>query len=143
MLPQWYVKDPGHSAKSVDVRLHLNTHTPSTQRSRSGLTKPLSRHSVGNLSGNEPTRDLSGNIQPQSFQLAEPLWTDPGLKSGISVHELIFTSKSKKAQAGNEWSNIPPKSPKARKKDTTTNYHQTYLHHKFNVLKIQPNLNRL
>ena len=28
--------------------LHLNTHTPLTQRSRSGLTMPLSRHSVGN-----------------------------------------------------------------------------------------------
>ena len=28
-------------------RLHLNTHTPLTQRNRSGLTTPLSRHSVG------------------------------------------------------------------------------------------------
>ena len=28
-------------------RLHLNTHTPLTQRSRSGLTMPLSRHNVG------------------------------------------------------------------------------------------------
>ena len=40
-------KKPGHSAKSVGVRLHLNTHTPLTQRSRSGLTKPLSRHIEG------------------------------------------------------------------------------------------------
>ena len=29
--------------------------------------------------------------QPQSPQLAEPLWTDPGLKSGISVRKLIST----------------------------------------------------
>ena len=43
----WDVKDPGHSAKSADGRFHLNTHTPLTQRSRSGLTMPLSRHSVG------------------------------------------------------------------------------------------------
>ena len=29
----------------------------------------------------------------QSCQLAEPLWTDPGLKSGIGVRELIGTFK--------------------------------------------------
>ena len=47
VLPQWHVKDPGHSAKSASGRFHLNTHTSLTQRSRSGLTLPLSRHSVG------------------------------------------------------------------------------------------------
>ena len=46
VLPQWHVKDPDHSAKSAGGRLHLNTHTSSTQRSRSGLTMPLFRHSV-------------------------------------------------------------------------------------------------
>ena len=52
---------------------------------------------------NELTRNLSGNIRPQWSQLAEPLWTDPGLKSGISVGELISTlKKKKKVQAGNE-----------------------------------------
>ena len=39
---------------------------------------------------------MSGNIRPQSSQLDEPLWTDPGLKSGLSVRELISTSKKKK-----------------------------------------------
>ena len=44
----------------------------------------------------------------QSSQLDEPLWTDPGTKSGISVRELVSTSKqtnkqTKRAQAGNEW----------------------------------------
>ena len=34
-----------------------------------------------NLSGNELTFNLLANIRPQSFQLAEPLWTDPGRKS--------------------------------------------------------------
>ena len=63
---------------------------------------PLSRYSVGTYQGNELTRDSSQNTQPQSSQLAEPLWTDPGRKNGISVHELISTLK-KKAQAGNEW----------------------------------------
>ena len=32
MLPQWHVKDPDHSAKNAGGRLHLNTHTPLTQR---------------------------------------------------------------------------------------------------------------
>ena len=47
MLPQWHVKDPGHSAKSAGGRLHLNTHTPLTHGSRSGPTMPLFRQSVG------------------------------------------------------------------------------------------------
>ena len=69
---------------------------PLTQQSQSGLTMRLCRHSVQNLSGNEITHGLSGNARPQSFQLAEPLWTDPGLQSGISVHDLISTLKKKK-----------------------------------------------
>ena len=60
-----------------------------THRSRSGLTITLSRHSVGKLSGTELTRNSSGNTRLQSSRLAEPLWNDPGLKSGISVRELI------------------------------------------------------
>ena len=47
VLQQWHVKDPGPSAKYADGRLHLDTHTPLTQRSWSGLTIPLSRHSMG------------------------------------------------------------------------------------------------
>ena len=93
VLPQWNIEDPGLSAKSSDGRLQINTHPPLTQRSRSGLIMPLSRHSVGNLSGNELTRNLSGNIQPQSSQFAEPPWSDPGIKSGISVCDLIPTKK--------------------------------------------------
>ena len=49
VLPQWYLYDPGHSANSAGGWLHLNTLTPSTQRSRSGLTMPLLRHSVGTV----------------------------------------------------------------------------------------------
>ena len=88
VLPQWRVKDPGHPAKSAGDRLHLNMNTPLTRRSHQcGLTMPLSRHSVGI----ELTRNSSRNSRSQSSQLAEPLWTDPSLKSGISVHELIST----------------------------------------------------
>ena len=39
---------------------------------------------------------MSGNIRPQSYQLAEPLWTDPGSKSGISERELISTLKKER-----------------------------------------------
>ena len=31
IIPQWHVKDPGHSTKSADGRLHLNMHAPLTQ----------------------------------------------------------------------------------------------------------------
>ena len=57
----------------------------------------------------------SGNTRSQLSQLAEPLWTDPGLKSGIRVRELTATFK-RKALAGNELSNILLKSSNARKK---------------------------
>ena len=71
----------------------------------------------GNLSGNEPTRNSSGSTRSRSSQLTEPLCTDPGLKSGISVREPISTKKKrKKAQAGNELLNILPKSFHVRKK---------------------------
>ena len=46
---QWHIKDSDHSAISAGGRLHLNTHTPLTQWSRSGLTMLLSRHSVGTI----------------------------------------------------------------------------------------------
>ena len=95
-------------------RLHVNMHTPLTQRSQCGLTMPLSRHSVGIYLENKFTRNLLGNFWRQLSQLAEPLWTDPGIKSGISVHEQISTLK-KKVQAWNQWSNILPKSSQVRK----------------------------
>ena len=38
VLRQWHIKDPGHSAKRAGGKLHLNTHTPLTQRNRSGMT---------------------------------------------------------------------------------------------------------
>ena len=55
----------------------------------------------GNLSGYELTRNLLGNIRPQSPQLTEWLWTDPGIKSDIIVLELISTLKE--AQSGGIW----------------------------------------
>ena len=54
VLPRWHVKDPGHSAESACDRLHLNMHTSLTQRSRSGLTMPLCRHSAGTYQETSP-----------------------------------------------------------------------------------------
>ena len=85
---------------------------------RSGLTMPLCRHNdCGNLSGNKLTGNLSRNTQPQLPQLAEPLWTYPGLRSWISVRSLISTQKTPKAQAGNEHS---PKILASEEKASTT-----------------------
>ena len=100
MLPQCYVKDPGHSTKSAGGSLHLNMHTctPLTQRSRSGMTMLLSRHSVGTYleMSSHAACQGTGSTGPQSPKLTQPLWTDPVIKSGISVHKLISTKKKKK-----------------------------------------------
>ena len=47
-------------------------------------------------------------------QLAEPLWTNPGVKSGISVRKLSALKK-KKAQAGEELLDILPQYSHVRK----------------------------
>ena len=62
MLPQWHVKDSGHSAKSAGGRLHLNTYTPLTHRSWSGLTKQC-----GNLSENKLACNSSGTLSLSSL----------------------------------------------------------------------------
>ena len=67
VLPRWHVKDPGHSAKSAGGRLHLNMRTPLTHRSRSGLTMPLSRHSVGIYQETNSHVTPSGNTRSQSI----------------------------------------------------------------------------
>ena len=60
----------------------------------------LSRHSVGSYPGYKLTHSSSGNTQPQLSQLTEPLWTYPGLKSGIGMCELISTSEEEKQRQG-------------------------------------------
>ena len=77
----------------------------------------LCRHSVGTYQRKRTTRNSSGNTRPQSPQLVETLWTDPGLTSGSSKCELIFTLKEeeeeeerkkerKKGQSENDSSNL-------------------------------------
>ena len=108
VLPQWHVKDSGHFAKTAGGRLHLNTHPPSTKRSRSALTT-LPRHIMGTYEGNEFTRKASVNARPGSSQLTEPLWTYSGLKSGNGMREVISIKKTNlNAKAGTDASNIFP-----------------------------------
>ena len=81
--------------------------------------------SYGNLSGNEVTRNSSGNARSQSSQLAEPLWSDLGLNSGISGHKLISTlnnnNKKKRRQGMNERTFSPnPRTREKKKKKKAT-----------------------
>ena len=128
MLLQQHVKEPSHFAKSADGWLHLNTHTPLTQQSWSELC-----HCPGLVW--EPiwkqlTQNLSGDIQPQSSQLAEALWTDPDIKSGISVCELISTLKKKKKSQRQGMVKHSPKILVSEEKATTTHHHTTAVGHK-------------
>ena len=57
---------------------------------------PVSTHSVGTYRETSSRATCQGTFLPQSFHLAEPLRTDPGVKSGISMRELISTSRKRK-----------------------------------------------
>ena len=97
MLPQWHVKDPGHSVKSAGGRFtHKHAYILDPTKSEWADYAAVQAY-CGNLSGNELTHNSSGNIRPQSSQLAETLWTNPGLRSEISVHDIISTLKKKSA----------------------------------------------
>ena len=53
---QWYsmmIETNSLFCQKGNGRLHLNTHTPFTQRSRNGLTYMLCRHKVGTYQGND------------------------------------------------------------------------------------------
>ena len=112
MLPQWHVTDPGHYDKSAGGRLHLNMHTPLTQRSQSWLTMLLFRHSVGTH------QEMSSHATCQTT-LGHSRLSSPnhcGLILAYRV-ELVCPTKSplkKKSAGGNELSNILPKSSHAR-----------------------------
>ena len=94
-----------------------------TQQSRSGWTM-LSKLSVETFQGNEPTLNSSGNTRPQSSQVDESLCTDPGLKIGIGVRELISTSKqtttTKRSAGGERMVDSSPKVLASREKAITT-----------------------
>ena len=100
-------KRPGSFSQKCRWQVtHKHAHTLDQTKSKWAVT------------GNKLTRNLSGNIRPQSSQFAKPLWTDPGIKNGTGVREPISPppkkkkkkKKRKKAQAGNKWSDILSKS---------------------------------
>ena len=55
---------------------------------------PLCGYSVGTYQEMSSHTTRQGTLGLSS-QPAEPLWTDPGLKSGISMRDLISTKKKK------------------------------------------------
>ena len=122
------LKDPDHSAKSAGGRLHLNTHTPLDPTKSEWADYAAVQAWCGNLSGNDLTRNLSGDIRPQSAQLAEPLWTDPCLKCRISVRELISTSKKKKKKKRRPGMNGRIFSQSPRKREKSHHHTKTQLH---------------
>ena len=97
---RWQVK-PNHA------------YTPDPMKSKCAMS--LSRHSTGTHPEMSSHTTCQGTFS-QPSQLTEPMQADPGIESGISVYKLISTKKKKKAQVGNKWSNILPKSLQARKK---------------------------
>ena len=114
LLLQWHIKDPGHSCRWQVT--HKHAYTPDPIKSEwADYAAVHCQAQCGNLSGNELTRNFSGNTRPKSYQFTEPLRIDPGIKSEITVHELITTFKKKEAQAEIEWSNILTKSLYMRK----------------------------
>ena len=124
VLPQRHVKVPGHSAKSAGGRLHLSTPTPLTQRSWDGLTVPMSGHTLRTYPETSSRATCQGT-RPQSCQFAEPLLSNPGLKSRSSVCELISTlreNKKKKRWRGSDWSNIS-RNPRQRGKSRHHHHH--------------------
>ena len=129
VLPHGHVNDSGHSTKSAGGRLHLHTHTPLTQRSRSGLTMPLSKNSVRTYPETSSHATCQGTFGHSRFSsLSRCGLVLAGIKSGISVHELISTSKqnkNKQKSAGGEW--MVQHSPKILANEDKSQHHQ---HHR-------------
>ena len=93
---------------------------------------------------NELTCKLSGKTQPQSSQLTEPLWTDPGLKKvelvSMSCSPLKEKRRKQKKSTEREWKVEPSPKILASETNTTTTlplgtFTQSYLsHHVHQVL---------
>ena len=100
MLPQRHIKDPGHADISAGGRLHLNTHTPLTQRSRSGPTIPLSRHSVGTYSETISRATCQGTLGHSRLSSLSHCGPILALKSGISARVNFHFKKKTKSTSG-------------------------------------------
>ena len=74
-LAQWHVKDPDHSAKSAGGRLHLNTSTSFTQRSRSGLTNAAQAtwEPIRESNSHETRQGMLGHCRASSLSHCGPI----------------------------------------------------------------------
>ena len=98
MLPQWHVKNKQNGSFCQKCRWQVTLKHAYTR----DPTKSESRHSVGTYQENNLPRNSPGNTQPQSSQLAEPLQTDPDLKSGTGVRELISTLNRRREKSDHQ-----------------------------------------
>ena len=113
---------PPPKKKKAGSRLHLNTHTLLTQRSRSGLTMPLSRHNEGAYPEMNSHATCQGTVSHSRLSLLSHCgWSWRKEWNRCAQPNLYFKKKKKKAQAGNELSNVP-ESPRTREKATTTTF---------------------
>ena len=99
-------KRPGHSAKSADGRLRLNTHIPLTQQSQSGLTMPLSRCSVRTYQETSSHATCQGTLGHSRL-------------SPLSQAQATLHLKKKKRRRGLNCQTFSP-NPHKRGKATTT-----------------------
>ena len=82
------------------------------------------QHSAGTYQEMNSHSTCKGALD-QSSQLAKPLWTDPGIESGMCVQANLYSPPSpqkkteNKAQAGIERSNILPTILASEEKATT------------------------
>ena len=129
VVSQWNMKDPSHSAKIKNGRVHLTMHAPMTPQSQNGLY----RLSVGIFWWNKLTHNLSANACSHSPQLTELLWIDPGLKSGTGqwcMRANHHHTKKREKSAGTEW--FVESSPQSTLMWAQSHYHNTvhYIIHK-------------
>ena len=87
VLPQWHSKDPGHSEKKC--RLQVTDKRAYTQPNEVGVVCAVQVLCGNALGKQHATRQKT--LVPKSSQFAEPLWTDPGIMSGIGKREIIST----------------------------------------------------
>ena len=90
-----------HINKSAGGRLRLNSHTPLTKQSQSGLTMPLCRESMGTYQESSSHAIRQGTLSHSCLSSLSHYGLIPGLRSRISVNDLISTLKKK--GAGGEW----------------------------------------
>ena len=99
-----------HTCTHTHVHTHKHTHSRKTSGYNSSymkhiLTLLISSKHVTKLLWMFPDRNSPGNTHSRASQLGQSRWTDPGLKRGISVHQLI------KVQVGNEQGRKKPPPP--------------------------------